>query len=160
MFRFCNYKCIGCFLILLLFSCRASAFDIVYAYPQFMEEQRFQRISEFIWGTENPGPYLIVRTQPDVRGGEYFIITLDKRVRALPTGTQIKLEVVRPDSNMPPAYTLEIPSERPNTRQIYVGITGTDWPDAKIRPLAWKISFISSEGIVIAQKQSYLWTYN
>jgi len=71
----------------------------------------------------------------------------------------IKLEVVRPDSDMPPVYTLEIPTDRPNTRQIYAGITGSDWPDADVRPLAWKISFINSAGKVIAQKQSYLWTY-
>ena len=152
-------KTIWCCLFVLLYACRAFAFDIVSAYPQFMEEQSFQRISEFFSGTEKSGPYLIVRTQPDVRGGEYFIITLDKRVRTLPEGTRIKLEVVRPDSNTPPAYTLEIPSKRPNTRQICAGITGSDWPDADIRPLAWKISFINSEGKIIAQKQSYLWTY-
>ena len=66
---------------------------------------------------------------------------------------------MRPDSDMPPTYTLKIPSERPNTRQVYAGITGSDWPDADVRPLAWKISFINTEGKVIAQKQSYLWTY-
>ena len=146
-------------LFLLIFANRAFAYNVVNAYPQFMEEKRFQRISEFIWGTEKSGPYLILRTHPDIRDGEYFVITLDKRVRGLPEGTIIKLEVVRPDSDMPPTYTLKIPSERPNTRQVYAGITGSDWPDADVRPLAWKISFINTEGKVIAQKQSYLWTY-
>jgi hypothetical protein len=159
MFPLGDFKYIWCFLFLLLFTGQAFAYKIVNAYPQFMEEKKFQRISEFIWGTEKPGPYLILRTQPNVRDGEYFIITLDKKVRALPDGILIKLEVVRSDSDMPPAYTLEIPTERPNTRQIYAGITGVDWPDAEVRSLAWKISFINSAGKVIAQKQSYLWTY-
>ncbi len=159
MFPRGNFKYIWCFIFLLLFTSRAFSYNIINAYPEFMEEKKFQRISEFIWGTEKPGPFLILRTQPDVRDGEYFVITLDKRVRALPDGTLIKLEVVRPDSDMPPAYTLEIPTDRPNTKQIYAGITGSDWPDADVRPLAWKISFINSAGKVIAQKQSYLWTY-
>ncbi len=154
-----GFRIYGCILCLQFTLCEVCALEIVNAYPQFMEEQSFQRISEFFSGVEKAGPYLIVRTQPQVRGGEYFVITLDQRVRSLPEGTQIILEVVRPDSHSLTAYTLELPEKRPNTRQIYAGITGSEWPDSAIRPLAWKISFINSQGTVIAEKQSYLWTY-
>ena len=38
-----------------------------------------------------------------------------------------------------------------------IGLTGLDWPDAKLRPVAWKLQFLADDGHVLASEASYLW---
>ncbi|MEJ1973342.1 MAG: hypothetical protein WDM96_13040 [Lacunisphaera sp.] len=38
-----------------------------------------------------------------------------------------------------------------------IGLTGADWPDAKLHPVAWKLQFLAADGHELASEVSYLW---
>jgi len=40
---------------------------------------------------------------------------------------------------------------------LNLGLTGTDWPDAKTNPVAWKLDVLAADGRVLASEKSYLW---
>ena len=102
--------------------------EIKTARHQFLEENSFQRLSEFFTGKENRRRRAIVRTQADVRTGEYFIITLNQSVRALPENSRLKLEIITGQSMQEKEFLLPLPlpSGMPKTREIFAGITGSD----------------------------------
>ncbi len=124
---------------------------------QFLEENYFQRLSEFFTGKENRGRRAIVRTKADVRAGEYFIITLNQNVRNLPENSQIKLEIITGESIQEKQFLLHLPSGMPKTREIFAGITGSDWAQNETKILAWRLTLQDARGNTIAEKESFLW---
>ena len=54
----------------------------------------FKRISETFTGKEATGNRVVVRTNPNVREGEYFIIELNRYVKHLPPGSQLQISYI------------------------------------------------------------------
>ncbi len=124
---------------------------------QFLAADSFQRLSEFFTGKENRGRRLIVRTQEGARAGQYFILTLNQNVRALPKNARLKLEIITSESTQEKEFLLPLPSSIPRTREIFAGITGSDWPQNEIKILAWRLTVQDDQGKFIADKESFLW---
>ena len=132
--------------------------DIVGVTLRYMETEQFKRVSEYMTGKENLGKRVIMRTNPRQREGYYFVLTLDRDVRKLPPDAYILGEFYTSKSLDMQTHRFEFPSILPGTREIFVGLTGDDWPEKDAVPAAWRFTIKNSQETVLAQEQSYLWS--
>jgi hypothetical protein len=51
-----------------------------------------------------------------------------------------------------------LPSQRASTNEIFIGLTGEDWPKKDNVPTAWRFTIKDANGAVLGEKQSYLWS--
>jgi len=126
--------------------------------PRYMEEEQFKRISEYLSGKENQGDRIILRSTPEVRDGYYFALILDESVRKLPKGTVVVGEFFTPKSVDQQTHEFTLPTKRPGSKEIFIGLTGEDWPTEGGVPAAWKFTIKDANGKVLGVKQSYLWS--
>ncbi len=127
--------------------------------PRYIEAEAFKRASEYLTGKENLGSRVIVRTDKSERAGYYFALILDEQVRDLPAGTYIKGEFYTPNSLDSQEHTFQLPSKLPKSKEIFVGLTGEDWPSQSATPAAWRFTILNSNGEVLGTKKSYLWSF-
>lgn len=125
--------------------------------PRYIEGQQFKRIDEYWSGSEVTGKRLILRSDPRSRSGFYFVLILDEKVRELPKGTTILGEFYTAASPDMQSHTFTLPADRPKTNEIFVGLTGADWPVRDAVPGAWRFTIETPNGELLGQKQSYLW---
>ncbi len=126
--------------------------------PRYIPAENFKRIREYWTGAENLGNRVVLRSDPSVRDGFYFTLVLDENVRDLPRGTVINGEFYTPVSPEPQVHEFTLPNRLPKTREVFVGLTGADWPEPGGMPGAWRFTIKDANGNVMAQKQSYLWS--
>ncbi len=131
--------------------------EIKMVQPRYLEEKDFERIQEYLTGKEVHGRRLIMRTQPARRAGLYFILTLSRSASTLPSDAKIRIELVPEGEPNPKSFTLEFPENRRHARELFVGLTGSHWPDPDTTPLAWKVSLVGPTNEIIHQKESFLW---
>jgi len=132
--------------------------DIEEIKPRYIPEENFRRISEYLTGAENQGNRIILRSDPETRDGYYFTLVLNQKARDLPRGTVIVGEFHTPFSADLQTYEFRIPNKLPKTQEVFIGLTGKDWPDQKSVPAAWRFTINDANGERLAQKQSYLWS--
>lgn len=134
---------------------RAAEAEFLHVWPGWRDADAFDRISEYFGGGENQGNQRILRTQPGVREGYYFLA----RVRSTTAhqGVIFEVSVIRPDSPEPKVFRLasELPA---GDSVVQVGLTGPDWPGgARKNPTAWKLVLLGAGGQVLAEQKSFLW---
>lgn len=126
--------------------------------PRYIETEQFKRISEYLTGKEYTGDRIILRSNPDARAGYYFTLVLDQDVRRLPKGTEIIGEFYTPKSVEKQTHRFKLPNKLTNTNEVFVGLTGEDWPQEGGVPAAWRFTIQDANGKVLSEKQSYLWS--
>ena len=126
--------------------------------PRHIKAEQFIRVSEYFTGAEHSDDRLILRSAPESRGGYYFVLILDTNVRRLPEGTMIKGEFHGPGAKGAVTHQFTLPSERPKTKEIFVGLTGPDWPSPEAVPAAWRFTISDADGNRLGGAQSYLWS--
>jgi len=135
-----------------------SSVEIEEIKPRYIKDVQFMRISEYLTNKEQTGKRLILRSQTRERSGYYFVLILDEKVRRLPNGTQIIGEFYIPRTLEKQTYTFLLPTIRPKTNEIFIGLTGEDWPQRDETPSAWKFTIKDANGALLAEKKSYLWS--
>lgn len=134
--------------------------EIIDISPRFIPEANFKRIHEYRTGADYQGGRVILRTDPEVRDGFYFVLTLDTKLKKLPQGTVIKGEFFTPDTTEAAEYDFELPAKRSGTKEIFLGLTGTAWTHGPtIKPSAWRFTVTGPDGKELAQEKSYLWSF-
>jgi len=126
--------------------------------PRYIETEQFKRISEYMSGKEYIGDRVILRSNPKERAGYYFTLILDKDVRRLPKGTVVVGEFYTKKSVEKQTHEFTLPSKRASTEEIFVGLTGGDWPKDGGVPAAWRFTIKDANGKTLGEKQSYLWS--
>jgi hypothetical protein len=136
--------------------------DILEIKPRYIQAEDFKRIREYLTGKEEKGNRVILRTNPEQREGYYFTLVLDQKLRNLPTGTVIFGEFHTPKSLEVQQHTFKLPAKlgakTPNTREIFIGLTGDDWPVKEAVPSAWRFTIKDASGEVLGIKKSFLWS--
>jgi hypothetical protein len=127
--------------------------------PRYIETEQFKRISEYLTGKEYFGDRMILRTHPEERDGFYFTLILDTDARKLPAGTVVIGEFYTKKSPEKQVHEFPLPSKRTSTNEIFVGLTGDDWPEDNGAPAAWNFTIKDANGKVLGSKQSYLWGF-
>jgi hypothetical protein len=132
----------------------AAEVKLVRVWPEYRETSRFVRIAEYFGGKEK-APELIVRSQPDSRAGYYFLARF-RSAEALP-GSILVLEYFLPGEDQ--ARVQFFPVDLPKgSRAVLAGLTGADWPGARIEPTAWRLRLLGPAGTEVVREQSFLWS--
>ena len=152
-----NLRNLSFFCILFAHSFSIGAPEARFVSIRYLEKQAFLRISEYFDGKENAGNRLICRSRPDARSGLYLILSLKESTRNLPQDIVARWQVISPKSPDPEEHRIAVPNDRTRGKDLFVGLTGADWPDPKARPVAWKFSLETSDGKVILERKSFLW---
>lgn len=128
-------------------------------HTRHMETGQFQHICEFFTGKERGGNRVLLRTDAEERTGLYFIAELMPRLREIPPGASLVVEVIRSDSNEIHTHEFPLPTEPARSRILHVGLTGGDWPEAerRLRPVAWRLRLVDSNGDPVDSWSSFLW---
>jgi hypothetical protein len=136
------------------FYSHAAEAEFTRVWPAWRSAESFERISEYFDGRENTGNHTVLRSQPEVRAGYYFL------VRAIATGAQpgakFVLQIITPAGPEPKTYTF--PAALAAKETVFdLGLTGTDWPDRKTHAVAWHLAIVAADGRELASRQSFLW---
>ncbi|QYM79396.1 hypothetical protein K0B96_01900 [Horticoccus luteus] len=135
----------------------AADFSFVRVWPSWRAEDSFTRISEYFTGHEPHTRETVLRTKPDYRGGFYFLTRIRQSDGATTVPATFRLQVIMPTS--PEPKTFSFPAEIPPGSHVFnLGLTGSDWPDIKARPVAWKLELVGPGDQILATRQSYLWS--
>ena len=127
---------------------------IVRVQHEWRDAASFKRIAEYFDGQEHNGGEALRRSHPEERSGYYFFVRIKNPGALRPA--KASLQVVHSTSAQ--AVTYEFPVElRAGDTVFNIGLTGADWPDAKLHPVAWKLNFIADDGHILATATSYLW---
>jgi len=127
---------------------------IVRVFTGWRDVASFKHVTEYFDGRENTRGEAMLRTQPDQRAGYYFLVRITNP--GAPVAVNINVQLVMPAGAKAREFTF--PAElKSGGGVLNLGFTGTDWPDAKTNPVAWKLEVRSAEGRVLATEKSYLW---
>lgn len=126
--------------------------------PRYISAGELTRVNEYFTGQENTGKRVFLRSNPEAKSGYYFTLILDEKVRRLPRGTTIVGEFHTPDAVEVQSYEFNLPNRRPKTKEIFVGLTGEDWPGEDAVPAAWRFTIIGPNGNTLGASQSFLWS--
>jgi hypothetical protein len=155
--RFLNHLLTLVFVVALFCAGSARAADVMFVrvWPGYRDAASFERMSEYLTGRENTGGQTVLRTQPAQRAGFYFLVRLKNAGDAV-DGATFELSVITPASATPRMLTF--PTDLPAGEHVFdCGLTGADWPDAKMHPVAWKLVVRAPGGAKLASEQSFMW---
>ena len=131
------------------------ATSIVRVWPAYRDADSFRRITEYMGGNESTGNEIVLRTQTASRDGYYFLTRL--KTDSATQGSSLVLEVILPGN--PAIHTFTFNADLPTGHQVYqLGVTGPDWPGKGTRPSAWRVTVRSSDGAILAERTSFLWS--
>ena len=151
-----NRKICRCLLWLALGVSSLSAADVTVLplVTGWREAASFKRISEYFTGRENTGGQLILRTHPDQRSGYYLLLRVTTPGTAV--NAKLVLQIITPDDATPRTFNFTTTLPGPKT-MLNLGLTGPDWPDLKVNPVAWKLDILTADGQLLGSGKSYLW---
>ena len=133
----------------------AAPLNVVRVWPAYRSADSFERLGAYFNGGEDPAGETIRRSQPSAREGYYFLVRLNNPGAGLP-GATFELQVITPASPEPRTYVFkaDVPA---GSRAFNLGLTGTDWPGAKMGAVAWLLTVRAPDGSELARQQSFLW---
>ncbi len=133
----------------------APALTIGTAYARFYDAPEIRPIRQYFGASLTGQRYrTVVASQPDNPAGQYFILRL-KGPRPVPPAaariTWYATDVKEPRTHQWPLADTRI------ANWLYLGLSGTDWPDRQVQPLAWRIELLDAAGAPLAEWKSFLW---
>jgi len=131
-----------------------SGITIVRVLHEWRDAASFKRMAEYFDGREHQGSAAIRRSHPESRAGYYFFVRV-KNPGALRPATA-SLEVITSTSALPVRYQFPVELKAGDT-VFNIGLTGADWPDAAMHPVAWKLEFLDADSHALVTEVSYLW---
>lgn len=140
-----------------LVSAQLSGQEIKRVFRQHYTAEEFKTISGYFSNGEKLGPRIVKRSNPADWDGFYFIVEFSDRPERFQGKISVTLEIISALSPKPQSYSFNLVNEDHLTWEAYFGLTGSDWPDSELKPIAWKITAKDIEGTVISSKQSFLW---
>ena len=135
-----------------------AATEFVRVWPAYRDAASFERIGEFFGKPENIGREIVLRSQPAMRDGYYFLVRVKTTdAPASTNAARFELHVIRPDQ--PEAKTYTFPATLAQKETVFqLGLTGADWPGGKeANPVAWKLALVTADNRVLAEHKSFLW---
>lgn len=127
---------------------------VIRVFTGWRDAASFKHISEYFNGRENTHGEVMLRTHPDQRAGYYFLVRLANPGFIVPV--KINLQLITPTDTKSRVHSFAMDLS-PGETVLNLGFTGTDWPDARANPVAWKLDVVAADGHVLATEKSYLW---
>ena len=133
---------------------RAAEIEFVRVWPSWRAAESCVRISEYFTEKENTAGRTLLRTQATSRAGYYFLVRI-KAPGTAPAGAKFVLNLITPTDSAGKTYTFPLSAAVGGVFEL--GLTGTDWPNQKTHPVAWKLELLAADGHALASAQSFLW---
>jgi hypothetical protein len=134
---------------------RAAELRLKRVWPEWHDAEAFQSLYEDHTGHELTGKWIVLRSQPEKRGGLYFLTRVENP-GARVDGATFVVRVITLESA--DAKTYSFPAAVPGGSRLFeIGLTGTDWTAPHAQPVAWEVELDSADGRVLARQTSYLW---
>ena len=147
------------FALIALFSAVSAArgADVTFkrVWPEWHDSDSFQSLYEDHTGHELTGKWIVLRSQPEKRGGLYFVTRVENHGPQI-DGATFVVRVIKLESVDTKTYSF--PSMVPGGSRVFeIGLTGTDWAGPRAEPVAWEVELDAADGRVLARMTSYLW---
>lgn len=143
------------FLMLLSAFLPVHGLTIETAYTRYYDEGGIRPIGQYFGASlTGQGFRTVVPSQPEDPAGQYFIIRLKGPKSTPPASARMTLFTT--ENKQASTRTWELPGT-PLENWLYLGLSGADWPDDDIRPLAWHIELLAADGTVLTEWKSFLW---
>lgn len=155
-FRGFNGILMGCFLGLLLSGVSLSAV-LESVEVSYRDAASLVRLAEYF--SDQESERAVMRSDPQVRSGLYFLLSLEKPHRDLPAGMTVEIALITAESPDAVVHTFPFPKQDDNRRRAYIGLTGDAWPADPNRPqpTAWRVRLLDPSGRLVSEKSSFLW---
>lgn len=141
--------------LLLLPLVQAAGLSVKTAYTRFYEEAEIRPMGQYFGAKLIQQRFRsVVASQPETPAGQYFIVRLADLKSGAPASVRMTLYAT--DSKEPVARSWDL-RQMELKRWLYLGLTGADWPDKEIQPLAWRIEFLDQADVLMAEWKSFLW---
>jgi hypothetical protein len=134
---------------------RAADLRLARVWPQWHNADSFASLYEDHTGRELVGGWIVLRSQPDQRGGLYFLARVENPGAQVPGATFV-LRVISPGSIDTRVFRFSADIPR-GSKLFEIGLTGKDWAGARVQPVAWELEVQGADGSVMARKTSFLW---
>jgi len=130
--------------------------DVVRVWPSYRTAESFVGIGEYFGQPEATGGRIILRSEPDNREGFYWLIRVRSDVAV--NDAAVEVSVIRPGETDAEVhrFNASLPADR--SVVLLPGLTGSGWPDAAARPLAWRIRILDANERELAVERSFLWS--
>ena len=123
----------------------------------FLHTNDFRRLPELFTGVEYTGNKIFVRSTPEVRSGYYFIVIVKGEI--IDIAQKYHWEISWVSSSNPELICKHFPQNNADFfgKEIFIGLTGNDWPGESVYPLAWRIRLLDEQSSTLAESKSFLW---
>ena len=126
---------------------------------RYYTEIELIRLPEYFTGKEYTGTRLFCRSCSEKKG-LYFSFPINKELVSLSADSIIKLSIIRSGRKAVEEFTFNFPIKREGKKNLFLGLTGKDWPSAEIKPIAWQIEILNSSNQLLFFKKSFLWDHD
>ena len=126
---------------------------------RYYTDNELTRFPEYFTGKEYTGTRLFCRSCSQ-KEGLYFSFPINKKLSNLSSDSIIRLSIIRLGKTEVERFTFKLPDERKGKTDLFLGLTGKDWPSADTRPLAWQIEILDSSDQLLFLKKSFLWEHD
>jgi len=123
----------------------------------YLDAAGFQRIPEYFSGREYEGSKIYCRSNEISRSGFYFILKVLGPSNPIP-GLHWNIDWVSPDSPFPQSKIIPISNQDIFGKEVFIGLTGKDWPNPRAQPLAWCLKLMDGQKDLVAKHPSFLWS--
>ncbi len=144
-----------CLLVILSPLLTTTAATVASAYSRYYEAGEIRPIRQYFGASLiGQGFRTVIASQPEQPQGQYFIAKLEgDKSSQVNTARLTVYPSVGKDARV---FTLDL-AGKSLRRWLYLGLTGSDWPDPDIQPMAWKIELLGPGGELVSEWQSFLW---
>ena len=125
----------------------------------FITTEEFSRIPELFTGVEYSGSRLYIRSDPSNRTGFYFVVkVVGQGNSSLSEQSHWSIDWI--SSSSPEVRSVKLPLAEKNIfgKEVFIGLTGEDWPDRSIKLLAWRLRLMENDLKPLSEMQSFLWS--
>ena len=120
----------------------------------------FVRVSEYFTGKENTSGRVIVRSNETERDGLYLLLALDFPDKdSQPKPYKLVLQILDSESLDPVTYSFLLPDHAITQGELWLGLTGEDWPTPKKKIMAWHLAVQAKNDSILTNNQSFLWSH-
>jgi len=125
----------------------------------FITSPEFSRIPELFTGREYSGTRLYTRSDPSSRSGFYFVVKVKAKGKSI-LSDQSHWSLDWVSSSSPEVQSVKLPVMEKDIfgKEVFIGLTGEDWPDQSIKLLAWRLRLMENDLKPLSEKQSFLWS--
>ena len=121
----------------------------------FLHDQAFRRLPELFTGVEYTGNKIFVRSTPEERSGFYFVVIVNGEAQDI--SEKYKWEISWVSSSNPELMCKNFPQNNTDffKKEIFIGLTGKDWSDESVYPLAWRIRLLDEQSSTLAESKVF-----